>query len=333
MQLIKPLLILTTVIVASALLAQFLMRGDTLQDYAEKNPEIAYASPQPTAANIDDFATVSSDANAGPDDDAIIIDDNAVVSSDDDDLGPLAADVPPSPWSVAADMTEYQPGFSKEPLGDELFAYIYGISFPITMDEARNIAGADLEDDELSEFYPNIHKSAADIFISREDLCFISLLHHDFEGAIRRGEMIVNVAIADDILYVFHQLYLAAYPIESIRLIDEYGGDDALSMADNNSSAFNYRESSAGRLSQHAYGLALDINPLFNPYVALNSDYSIRKVSPEISEYYAHRERSFPHKIAEDDITLLLFDERGFFWGGNWIYTKDYQHFQKALGE
>ena len=125
-------------------------------------------------------------------------------------------------------------------------------------------------------------------------------------------------------------LYQASYPIERIRLIDEYGGDDTLSMEANNTSCFNYRVvDGTSSLSRHAYGLAVDINPLYNPYVTYPN--GKRRVSPAASEIYADRSLDFPAKIDKNDLCYQLFTEHGFTWGGNWKTMKDYQHFQKAL--
>ena len=83
-------------------------------------------------------------------------------------------------------------------------------------------------------------------------------------------------------------------------------------------------------LSRHAYGLAIDVNPLYNPYVVYNKD-GIGKVSPATAADYADRSLDFPHKIDEDDLCCKLFIQHGFFWGGNWKNTRDYQHFQKTV--
>jgi hypothetical protein len=140
--------------------------------------------------------------------------------------------------------------------------------------------------------------------------------------------LICNISIADDLLEIFYELYLHEYPIERIQLIEDYGGSDRLSMEDNNTSCFNYRESSPGNLSRHAFGLAIDINPVYNPYVAYTTSGTIRKISPANGEPYADRDRDFPHKIDKHDLCFRLFNERGFFWGGDWNFQKDYQHFQ-----
>ncbi|MCX4273860.1 MAG: M15 family metallopeptidase [Acetatifactor sp.] len=197
----------------------------------------------------------------------------------------------------------WEEGFYYEPLSQGLADYITGVSYP-----------KDLE------------KPA----IAVSDLCYIHVLYNDFEGNPAEGELICNQAIAQDLVEIFHELYKAEYQIEKIRLIDAYGGDDDLSMADNNSSCFNYRVvSGSSSLSRHAYGLAIDINPLYNPYITYNKDQTIH-VSPEAGEDYADRSKSFPYKIDEEDLCYRLFKEHGFTWGGDWNSCKDYQHFQKT---
>ena len=160
--------------------------------------------------------------------------------------------------------------------------------------------------------------------ISFSDLRYLKLLYYDFNGRVRKGEMVCNKAIADDLIYIFKQLYKARYQIESIRLIDDFDGDDAKSMAANNTSCFNYRNKTSGSsLSAHAMGMAVDVNPLQNPYVKGGI------VEPESAAEFADRSLDFPHKITEEDLCCKLFRERGFQWGGSWNSVKDYQHFEK----
>ena len=139
--------------------------------------------------------------------------------------------------------------------------------------------------------------------------------------------MICNVRIAADLLEIFAGLYLAGYPIEKIRLIDEYDADDELSMRDNNSSCFNFRVVSfTNRISRHGYGLAVDINPLYNPYIKTVAGKKV--IAPDNSSEYEDRDKHFPYKITADDICCRLFRERNFLWGGDcWDDEKDYQHF------
>lgn len=101
-----------------------------------------------------------------------------------------------------------------------------------------------------------------------EDLRYLHLLHKDINGVTQEGEMICNVYIAAPLIDIFQKLYANAYPIEKIRLVDEYDADDERSMRDNNSSCFNFRFiSHTTRISKHGLGLAVDINTLYNPYI------------------------------------------------------------------
>lgn len=164
--------------------------------------------------------------------------------------------------------------------------------------------------------------------IALEDLRYLRLLYAGFDEQTHVGELVVHESIAESILEIFQILYENGYQIEKMRLIDDYDGDDHASILDNNTSAFNYRVVEGSKtLSRHAYGLAIDINPFYNPYVTYPD--GVEHISPEGSEPYADREADFPHKIGKDgDLCWQLFSERGFTWGGDWRSLKDYQHFQ-----
>lgn len=166
--------------------------------------------------------------------------------------------------------------------------------------------------------------------ISLDELRYMRVLYMGFDGETHIGELIVNGKISTDILDIMQALYYAAYPIEQMVLVDAYGGDDDLSMAANNTSAFNYRNvPGTGRLSNHSYGLAIDINPLYNPYIRTASDGSVRCDPPE-GEAFADRKQDFPYKIDHEDLCYKLFAAHGFQWGGDWKSVKDYQHFEKT---
>lgn len=200
---------------------------------------------------------------------------------------------------IPANRTVYKDGFYYEPLSEEIKQRITGISYKEN---------------------PNI---------TYDDLRYVSILYVDFAGNTRTGELICNQSIAQDMVEIFEELYRAAYPIEKIKLIDEYGGDDDLSCADNNTSCFNYRVvGGTDNLSKHALGLAIDINPFYNPYITYPN--GVERISPEGSEPYADRNSGLPHMILKDDLIYRLFTERGFTWGGEWKTLKDYQHFQKT---
>lgn len=165
--------------------------------------------------------------------------------------------------------------------------------------------------------------------ISLEELRYVRVLHYGFDGRVHIGELLVNQSIANDILEIMSELYKNKYPIERMVLVDEYGGDDEQSMSDNNTSAFNYRQiAGSNRLSNHSMGIAIDINPRYNPYVKTYDDGQMR-ISPANATDYADRTQDFPYKIDENDLCYRLFTEHGFTWGGSWNSVKDYQHFEK----
>lgn len=203
----------------------------------------------------------------------------------------------PSADSGKVELTE---GFCYIKLTDELKKRVTGKSYP--------------EDDE-------------DIKISYDDLRYIRLLHYDFNGNVQEGELIVNKKLADEVMEIFYELYKAKYPLTSVRLVDDYEGDDTLSTQANNTSAFNYRLVAGSKArSLHSYGTAIDINPKLNPYIKDG------RVSPKGGEEYADRSRDFPGKIDHDDLVYKLFTGHGWEWGGDWKSVKDYQHFSKDLG-
>ncbi|MCK5763869.1 MAG: M15 family metallopeptidase, partial [Clostridiales bacterium] len=132
--------------------------------------------------------------------------------------------------------------------------------------------------------------------------------------------------VASDIIEIFKELYENRYPIEKIQLISYYEGDDNLSMEANNTSAFNFRLiSGSDKISNHSFGLAIDINPVQNPYVS-NS-----VVAPKNAASYIDRTEYRTGMIIEDDICVRLFKEHGWTWGGNYKSIKDYQHFEKII--
>lgn len=167
-----------------------------------------------------------------------------------------------------------------------------------------------------------------DCTVPVSDLRYLHVLHVGFDGQTHEGEIICNKAIAEDLLEIFEALYEAGYQIEKIKLVDEYNAEDEASMVDNNSSAFNFRFiSHTTKISNHGKGMAIDINPLYNPYIkTVNGNLNIE---PASSTEYVDRSKDFPHKIDENDLAYQLFIAHGFSWGGAWSSSKDYQHFEK----
>ena len=164
----------------------------------------------------------------------------------------------------------------------------------------------------------------ADALISLSDLRRVDVMYTDFDGADRCGSIICAASAAKDVEIIFRELYELRYPIEKIRFAHEYGFDDDLIMADNASSCFNYRfVANTNRLSLHARGLAIDINPLYNPYIQNGV------IMPANAMPYADRNANFPHKITHDDPCFKTFTKHGWLWGGDWTENVDYQHFYK----
>ena len=165
--------------------------------------------------------------------------------------------------------------------------------------------------------------------IRRSDLRYLRLLHKDLKGHIRLGEMVCNKAIAVDVLNIFRELYLYAYPIESVRLIDDFGASDEQSMRANNTSAFCYRVvKGSRRLSPHARGMAVDLNTLYNPCYRRSRSGRVT-IQPATAARFVDRSADFPCKITRSDLAYRLFTLHGFRWGGAWRSVKDWQHFEK----
>ena len=159
-----------------------------------------------------------------------------------------------------------------------------------------------------------------------EDLRLITLTHVGFDGQPRTGELVVHAEVADDVVGVFRGLFDAQFPIEQIRLVDDFGGDDDRSMEANNTSAFNCRRATGStRWSAHSYGKAIDISPVQNPYVTRSGS-----VLPPAGSAFVNRASSSPGVITTDGAVVRAFDGIGWGWGGRWSSGKDYQHFSAS---
>lgn len=168
------------------------------------------------------------------------------------------------------------------------------------------------------------HSWRAGCPVPPEDLRLITLTHWDFSGQIADGELVVHVDQVKSIIWVMRRLFQQEFPIHRMTPIDQFDGDDAASMAANNTSAFNCREvgSQTGVWSQHAFGTAIDVNPVQNPYVP-----SSGPVEPSEGAAFLDRSISEPGMIRDNDEVVKAFAEIGWEWGGSWSSSKDYQHF------
>jgi hypothetical protein len=161
--------------------------------------------------------------------------------------------------------------------------------------------------------------------VALPDLRYVELDHWDFEGRERRGELVVHAVFADDIVEVFEELFEQRFPIDRMVLVDDFDGDDLASMDANNTSAFNCRLAlGSSRWSEHAYGRAVDINPVQNPYV------SGATVLPPAGGAYLDRTVPSPGMVLPGDVVVSSFAAIGWEWGGDWVSVKDYQHFSST---
>lgn len=151
----------------------------------------------------------------------------------------------------------------------------------------------------------------------------VDVVYWGFDGGLYHGQFVADNRVVGDLQMVFMLMFLTEFPIESVVPISEYDWDDGESMRQNNTSAFNYRcVGGTDRLSRHAFGLAIDINPYQNPY------YSGQCISPEGSVY----DTSMPGTLYDGHPVVELLKLLGWRWGGDW-QEKDYQHFDKQLEE
>lgn len=175
----------------------------------------------------------------------------------------------------------------------------------------------------------------ADAGIALSDLRYLKMLHFNFDGQVQVGEMIVNTAIAEDVLDVFCSLFAERYEINKMVLIDDYWTGDPIttddaSVADDNTCCFCYRNSVRGSsLSIHASGRGIELNPLENPYVYSEDGNKTCRVEASRA-YISGRSADQAHVITWDDPAVRIFREKGFTWGGEWDSPTVYQVFQKT---
>lgn len=160
--------------------------------------------------------------------------------------------------------------------------------------------------------------------VGPESLRLITLSHWDFDGKVATGELVVHVEHVEAVTEVMRRLFDRSFPIERMTPVEEFKGSDQASMAANNTSAFNCREvgSAPGVWSQHAFGTAIDLNPVQNPFITASGT-----VEPAGGAAFADRSIDKPGMIRRDDHVVRAFAGIGWEWGGDWSGSKDYQHF------
>jgi len=154
----------------------------------------------------------------------------------------------------------------------------------------------------------------------------INVKYYSFDNKIHQGQLVIDRDLADDIEFAFNEAFKEKFPINCVIPMSHVSfrrngiWDDDLSMEANNTSCFNYRTMTGSQiLSLHAAGRAIDINPLLNPYISGNT------VLPANSSYNPDTEGT----LTEENIIVRTLLSKGWKWGGNWIFPKDYQHLEK----
>jgi hypothetical protein len=161
--------------------------------------------------------------------------------------------------------------------------------------------------------------------VDRSELRLIRMTYRGFDGLPHLGEMLVHADVAADLVQVFSALYDAGFPIEEMRVVSRADLDAPPTGDGNNTTAFACRPvtGTTGTWSQHAYGLAVDVNPFHNPYLRGEV------VLPELAGAYLDRDRDLPGMVRAGDAVVSAFAAIGWEWGGDWSSLKDWQHFSR----
>jgi len=165
---------------------------------------------------------------------------------------------------------------------------------------------------------------------SQANLVLLSVPFRNFAGQTAMGELVVAKSVAAAVSRIFSEIYrTGAFRIERMERVDKYGGSDDASMAANNTSAFNCRTvAGSPNLSAHALGLAIDINPIQNPYVrGAEVDPPQGRAFDSLAKRQAAHDRGEPGIILPGGAAVAAFKQHGWKWGGEWTTLKDYQHF------
>jgi len=167
--------------------------------------------------------------------------------------------------------------------------------------------------------------------VALKNLRYLQMTHLNFQGQTSMGEMIVHKDVADEVVYIFEELYYMNYAVNKMHLVSYYNGNDWKSIENDNTSAFNCRKATGKKTwSKHSYGKAIDINPIANPYISRKGH-----ISHKASYKYKKRRHLDINNLADralllkNDPATQLFKSYGWKWGGEWNSVKDYQHFSR----
>ena len=162
--------------------------------------------------------------------------------------------------------------------------------------------------------------------VGLDDLSYVTVTHWGFNHRVHTGHLVVHRDVAKHVVGLFKEMFSQKFPMQYVGLASDFGGDDERMMSQNVTSAFNCRPVTGreGVFSNHSYGIALDINPVQNPYVKGST------VLPESGKEYVIRDKSRPGTITIDSFVYKAFRKQGWTWGGDWHSLKDYQHFENT---
>lgn len=191
--------------------------------------------------------------------------------------------------------------------------------FPVTAEDCARMRAAQVMQDDNP--------------VPCERLRRVNFKYVDFEGVRGIGNVVVLDVVADQTAGIFSDLYAQGFALRKTRLIEHYKGDDNASMRDNNTSAFNGRPIAGGSdWSKHAYGVAIDINPVQNPYLAFDDEGHATILPPASAKTFVNRSETRAGKDPRSgmsELVLDIFARHGFMiWGGDWNFPIDYQHFE-----
>lgn len=197
----------------------------------------------------------------------------------------------------------------------------------------------DLSDKNIAEMHKNkVLKKP--YFCDPSRLKILKISYYDFAGKTHNdGKIVVLDAAAQSVIKIFKEIYENKFPLQSVKLMDNFNGDDDLAMRDNNSSAFNQRViSGSDKLSIHSYGLAIDINPVQNPFIIFNHQDGSVQYHPSSGVKYINRPKIDSDESKKDakksgfvEPIVKIFHKNGLnIWGGNWKDPIDYHHFQTS---